>query len=138
MARLLSLVVVFLAWNAWGANFEVVDIGFRDLDKHIAIDLNIENGVDTLKFRLASNVTGKSVPVSDCSYPQTLLEGEVAQIQDPAVKADYRWIFLRSDYSSSPSDLFFAEFKALLERAKPDCPVHDLQHLKDQLNVRGG
>src|SRR6185312_10566085 len=116
MFKLLLILSISVFSIAAKAELELVDIGFKDFNKHIAIELTTLNGEDALKFRLASNLTGKSVEISKCVYTQSSLEREVAKIQDTNVRADFRWIFLRSDYAATPVSQFFPEFKALLER----------------------
>ena len=120
------------------SQFQVVDIGFRDSDKYIEIEFASVNGEEALKFRLASKTNSKAVLISKCVYPSSLLAREANNIQDKNVKADFRWIFLRSDYSGSPLPQFYPEFKSLLERANPNCPVQDLERLTDQLEKLKG
>lgn len=133
------LVVASLTMPICALGFlESVDIGFRGLDKHIAIELTAWKGEAAVKFRLASNSSNKAVAISSCDYTVSSLEREVGQIQNPQVRADFRWIFFRSDYSATPIGQFFPEFKTLLERANPQCPVMDLERLTDQLDSQRG
>ncbi len=118
---------------------QFVDIGFRGADKFIAIELLTSDGQEALKFTLASTVNpGKAVALSACAYPQQDLEREVSRIEDAQVRSDFKWIFVRSNYSSRPLDLFYPQFRALLERSRPDCPVQDLQKIIDQLESQKG
>lgn len=135
LLSLLALTTLAHAHTAW----QLVDIGFHGADKHIAIELTSVDGEDALKFSLSSDTaSGKAIPVSKCAYTQASLEQEVQNIADPMVKADFDWIFFRSGYSGTALDQFYPEFKALLERSNPHCPVLDLQQLKDQLDVLKG
>lgn len=128
---------LFIAFPAL-AEIEMADIGFPKSDKHIAIELTTLNGEDALKFRLASNVTDKSIEISKCAYLERSLRDQVDQIQNPEVQADFKWIFIRSDYSKSLIEVFYPEFKALLERADPKCRVRDLQRLIDLVDKKSG
>lgn len=119
-------------------NLQIVDVGFQDFDKHIVIELTTVNGEDGVKFGLGCNASGKSVPISKCGYTQKSLESEVNKIADPKVRADFKWIFFRSDHSATTIDQFYPEFKLLLERANPKCDVQELQRLYDQLIKRNG
>ena len=99
-----------ISLHALASNFgtQVVDIGFKGFDKHIAIELTTLSGEDALKFSLASNVSNKSADVSNCIYLQSSREREVDKIQDPLVRRDFmRWIFVRSDYSSTTIVQFY-------------------------------
>ena len=140
------LKIALLLFTLTSANFasaqnarELVDIGFRNLDKYIAIELTSLDGKDALKFSLASSTKpGQFAPISSCAYPLKALEQQAKNIADQKVKSDFDWIFFRSGYSASPVDLFYPEFKALLERSNPTCPVQNFDSLKNLLDGMKG
>src|SRR3569623_1525207 len=112
---MLKLVLLFTVSFQTMASMEVVDVEFHGFDKHIAIELTTVGGEDALEFKLASNLTNRTVAISKCVYTQTSLEREINNIQDQKVRADFSWVFIRSDYAGTPVVQFFPEFKALLE-----------------------
>ena len=73
MHKMVYLLSAILSASVGAAEIQMVDIGFRNFDKHIAIELTILSGESTLVFRLSSNTTGKWVPIGKCVYTQSSL-----------------------------------------------------------------
>lgn len=118
--------------------FETADVGFRGFNSHIAIEPLTEEGLMAYKFFLRDNNTNKSAAISTCTYLENALVNESHQINDPSVKADFGWMFIRSGYSSTSVEKFYPEFENLLRRIRPNCEVKSLQSLKDELSSKAG
>lgn len=117
---------------------QTADVGFKGAGHHIAVELLFEDGKDAYKFWFRDNTSNKAVAISVCTYAQEKLDIHIKQIGDPAVKADFQWIFFKSGYSSTSMEKFFPEFQELLQRSRPDCSVKSLQQLRAELTSQAG
>ncbi|MBK7843214.1 MAG: hypothetical protein IPJ71_05885 [Bdellovibrionales bacterium] len=119
-----------------GAQLQIVDIGFREANYYIGVEISSPG--EEYTFSLCSSTSARCFPISNCNYHQEDLVDEVESIKDESVKSDFSWIFLRSDHSSANLAPFFAEFRELLRRANPKCEVRDLDDLKNRIDSQAG
>jgi hypothetical protein len=114
------------------------DIGFPGSDLHIGYDLDFKGDDTIYTFRLCSNKVEKCKPISSCKYSEQALRAHMKEIANPKVRADFDWIFNRSDKSSVDIKTFYEEFGPLLKKANSKCGIPSFDQLEGELRSKLG
>lgn len=111
----------------------LADILFKGGSHNVGIELSKENGEERIRFSVFRSSDREGILVSNCSYTEASLSAQIQNLTDADVHSSFRWIFLRSDYSSVPIERYYRQLKALLELTNPGCAVESLDNLKAKL-----
>lgn len=136
----IGLAVIFLvfATNFATAEWKIADVGFRGDDFYLGILPETIGPEFAYLFSLCSTKQQKCEALNECKYGESAIVEQIKLIRDPKVKNDFKWVFLRSDYSSTILDSFFTDLKILLEKVRPNCGVRSLESLKASLKPSAG
>ena len=138
--KLIILVTVTTIFSPFArAEFQIADMGFPTFGYYLFTEPSTLEGQDAFIFSLRSTTDDKAVKISPCSYPVQSLNAQISQIEDTNIRTDIDFLINRGSKDSSTSiDVFYPEFKSLLERTSPKCKVKTLKELVDEAAPKAG